>query len=116
MKFLKNHCLNEISDFKNCGQPCTLPEFFLSSHLLELQRTHQALAYSVMCRLLCTREMSWFVIYLINVNYTSYSYTSYESTWTSPLTHKLLARKTTHLGIKCGMKTQQMTENKNDSE
>ena len=57
------------------------------------------------------KKITWFVIYLINVNYTSY-----KSTWTSPLTQNLLARKTAHLGIKCGMKTQQMTENKNDSE
>ena len=31
------------------------------------------------------KKITWCVIYLIKVNYTSYNYTSYKSTWTSPM-------------------------------
>ena len=38
------------------------------------------------------KKIPWYVIYLIKVNYALYNYTSYKSTWTSPMSHKKLPK------------------------
>ena len=40
------------------------------------------------------KKITWFVIYLIKVNYTSHNYTSYKSTWTSPMSDLVGANQT----------------------
>ena len=46
------------------------------------------------------KKITWCVIYLIKVNYTSYNYTSYKSTWRSPINKTIGVG--THNGFLCG--------------